>query len=163
MARRDRLIASSSAAGAQTVSILRLHHKPLVLLFVQTELRNGSGLGCPLVRRFDSPEMVGAPPQQRDAPGSKLGGFARLRGSAHRTFGKSGHTKSQRSCMLGASRLGAVTIELLFPFHHVCLAAVFLDQSADAIAAFAGAFGAFDAKHVELALDVAEDEVSTRH
>jgi hypothetical protein len=53
---------------------------------------------------------------------------------------------------------------LFFPFHHVCLAAVFLDEPADAIAAFAGAFGAFDAEHVELILDVAKDEISSpRH
>jgi hypothetical protein len=53
----------------------------------------------------------------------------------------------------------AVPVKLFLPFHHVCLAPVFLDQLANAIAAFAGALGAFDAEHVELALDVTEDEV----
>ena len=56
--------------------------------------------------------------------------------------------------------LGAVAVQLFFPFHHVCLAPVFLDEFADTIAAFAGAFGAFDAEHVELILDVAKDEIS---
>jgi hypothetical protein len=56
--------------------------------------------------------------------------------------------------------IGAVAVKLFLPFHHVCLAAVFLDEPADAIAAFAGALGAFDAEHVELALDVTEDEIS---
>jgi hypothetical protein len=56
--------------------------------------------------------------------------------------------------------LGAVAVQLFFPFHHVCLAPVFLDEFADTIAAFAGALGAFDAEHVELALDVTEDEIS---
>jgi hypothetical protein len=40
-----------------------------------------------------------------------------------------------------------------------CLAAVFLDELADAVAALAGALGAFDAQYVELAIDVAEDEI----
>jgi hypothetical protein len=38
-------------------------------------------------------------------------------------------------------------------------AAVFLDEPADAVAAFAGALGAFDAQNVELALEVAKDEI----
>jgi hypothetical protein len=38
--------------------------------------------------------------------------------------------------------------------------AVFLDEAADAIAAFAGAFGALNAEHVEPAFDVAKDEIS---
>jgi hypothetical protein len=54
----------------------------------------------------------------------------------------------------------AIAIKLLFPFHHVCLAAVFLDELADAITALARAPGAFDAQHLELALDVTEDEIS---
>jgi hypothetical protein len=33
----------------------------------------------------------------------------------------------------------------------------------DVIAALADALGAFDAKHVELAFDVAEDEIGPRH
>jgi hypothetical protein len=43
-----------------------------------------------------------------------------------------------------------VAVELLFPFHQVSLAAVFLDQPKDVIAALSGALGAFDAKHVEI-------------
>jgi hypothetical protein len=35
-----------------------------------------------------------------------------------------------------------------------------LDEPADAIATFAGAFAAFDAEHVELILDVAKHEIS---
>jgi hypothetical protein len=53
----------------------------------------------------------------------------------------------------------AVAVQLFFPFHHVCLAPVFLDELADAVAAFAGAFGAFDAEQVKLALDVAKCEI----
>jgi hypothetical protein len=52
-----------------------------------------------------------------------------------------------------------VAVELLLPFHHVGLAAIFLNELMDVIAALAGALGAFDAKHVELAFDVAEDEI----
>jgi hypothetical protein len=37
--------------------------------------------------------------------------------------------------------------------------AVFFDEPADAIASFAGALSAFDTEHVELALDVAKDEI----
>jgi len=60
--------------------------------------------------------------------------------------------------------LGAVAVKLFLPFHHVCLAAVFLDQPGDAVAAFAGALGAFDAEHVEFSFDVTEDEIGTpRH
>ena len=60
--------------------------------------------------------------------------------------------------------LRAFAVELFLPFHHVCLAAVFLDEPADAIATFAGALGAFDAEHVEFSFDVTEDEIgSPRH
>jgi len=55
--------------------------------------------------------------------------------------------------------LRAVAVELLFPFHQIALAAVFLDQPVDGVAGLAVAFGAHDAKHVELTLDVAEDEI----
>jgi hypothetical protein len=59
---------------------------------------------------------------------------------------------------------GAVAVELFFPFHHVCLAAVFLDELADVVAALASAFGAFDAEHVEFSFDVTQDEKgSPRH
>jgi len=44
-----------------------------------------------------------------------------------------------------------------------CLASVFLDEFADAVAALAAAFGASDAQHIELAFDVTKDEVSARH
>ena len=57
--------------------------------------------------------------------------------------------------------LGAVAVELLLPFHHVGAAAVLLDQPADAIAALALAARAFDTQHVELALDVAKDEIGS--
>jgi hypothetical protein len=41
---------------------------------------------------------------------------------------------------------------------------VILDELADTVATFAGAFGSFDAQHVEFALDVAKDEISAlRH
>src|SRR5262249_24931792 len=48
---------------------------------------------------------------------------------------------------------------LAAPSTSSCLPCVF-DELADAIAALAGALGAFDAERVELALDIAEDEVS---
>ena len=41
--------------------------------------------------------------------------------------------------------------------------AVFLDQLVDVIAALAGALSAFDVEHVELAFEVAEDEIGARH
>jgi hypothetical protein len=56
---------------------------------------------------------------------------------------------------------GAVAGELFLPLHHVCPAAVFLDEPPDAVAALAGAFGAFDAKHVEFSFDVTEDEIGS--
>src|SRR5262249_19280183 len=59
--------------------------------------------------------------------------------------------------------LWAVAVKLLPPFHHVCLAAVFFDEFADAVVALAPALGAFDAERGELALDVAEDEIGARH
>jgi hypothetical protein len=40
---------------------------------------------------------------------------------------------------------------------------VFLDQLVDVIAPLVVALGAFAAEHVELALDVAEDEVGSGH
>jgi hypothetical protein len=43
----------------------------------------------------------------------------------------------------------------------VALTAVFRNQLAQLIAALARAFAAFDAQHIELAFDVAEDEVSS--
>src|SRR5262249_25971898 len=54
-----------------------------------------------------------------------------------------------------------VAVELLPPFHHICLAAVFRDQLVHLIAALARALAAFDAQHIELAFDVAEDEVGS--
>jgi hypothetical protein len=54
--------------------------------------------------------------------------------------------------------LRAIPINLFLPFHHVCLA-VFLDEPADAVAAFASALGAFDAQHVEFSFDVTEDDI----
>jgi hypothetical protein len=44
------------------------------------------------------------------------------------------------------------------------LCGILLDELADAIAPFAGALGAFDAEHIELTLNVTEDEISAlRH
>src|SRR5262249_14800125 len=55
--------------------------------------------------------------------------------------------------------LRAVAVKLLLPFHHVCLAAVFLDQLVNVIGPLASAFRTLDAEHVELVFDVAEDEI----
>jgi hypothetical protein len=66
--------------------------------------------------------------------------------------------RSARACYV--HRASGSPLKLFLPLHQVCLAPVFLDESADAIAAFAGAFGAFDAEQVELAFDVAKDEIS---
>jgi hypothetical protein len=57
--------------------------------------------------------------------------------------------------------LRAVPVKLFLPLHHVCLAPVFLDEPADAVAAFAGALGALDAEHVEFSFDVTEDEIGS--
>src|SRR5215470_20428212 len=70
-----------------------------------------------------------------------------------------GHTKSQRSCMLCASRFGQSPFSCSFHFIMFAFAPVFLDELADAIAALAAALSAFDAQRVELTLDVAEDEI----
>jgi hypothetical protein len=45
--------------------------------------------------------------------------------------------------------LQAVEFQLCQPFHHVAVAAVFLDQLVDVIAALAVAFGALDAELLE--------------
>jgi hypothetical protein len=59
---------------------------------------------------------------------------------------------------------GAVAVKLFLPFHHVCLAAVFLDEPADVVTALVSASSAFDAEHVEFSFDVTEDEIgSPRH
>jgi hypothetical protein len=42
----------------------------------------------------------------------------------------------------------------------VAFAAIFLNEPADAVAAFAGALSAFDEEHVEFSFDVTEDEIS---
>src|SRR5215831_552046 len=73
--------------------------------------------------------------------------------SADRTY--------QIAALVQAVRIAprAVPVKLFPPFHHACLAAVFLDEPAHLIAALAPAFPAFDAQHIEFAFDVAEDEV----
>jgi hypothetical protein len=55
----------------------------------------------------------------------------------------------------------AVAVELFLPFHQVAVAAVFRDQLVHLIAALATALAAFDAQHIELAVDVAEDEIGS--
>ena len=59
--------------------------------------------------------------------------------------------------------LRAVAVELLFPFHHVGVAPVLLDQLADTVTALALAARALDAQHFELALDIAEYEIGSGH
>jgi ElaB/YqjD/DUF883 family membrane-anchored ribosome-binding protein len=59
----------------------------------------------------------------------------------------------------GSAALGTISVEHLTPFHHVALSPVLLDQLGGAVAALAVALGALDAEHVELALDVAENEI----
>jgi hypothetical protein len=55
----------------------------------------------------------------------------------------------------------SANLGILFPPpHHVCLAAVFLDQPVNVIHASATARGALNTEHVELALDVTKDEIS---
>ena len=59
---------------------------------------------------------------------------------------------------------GAVAIELFPPFHHVAIAAIFLDQPGDnLLSALALALRTLDAQHVELALDIAKDEIRSSH
>jgi hypothetical protein len=55
---------------------------------------------------------------------------------------------------------GTVSVQHLAPHHQVSLATVLLDQLVDVVAALAVALGALDEEHVELAFDVAEDEIS---
>ena len=62
-----------------------------------------------------------------------------------------------------ARSTAAVNSWFICSSHQVGLAAVFLDQLMDVIAALAGAPGAFDVEHVELAFDVAEDEIGSGH
>src|SRR5262245_40185092 len=56
--------------------------------------------------------------------------------------------------------LRAIAVEHFAPDHQVALAAVLLDQLSHAVAALAVALGALDAQHVELALNIAEDDVT---
>jgi hypothetical protein len=66
------------------------------------------------------------------------------------TFGRSG-------------QLRAIAAEQLAPLHHVPFAPILFDQLADAVTAPALASPAFNTKHVELALDVAEYDVGAGH
>jgi alkylhydroperoxidase family enzyme len=52
-----------------------------------------------------------------------------------------------------------VAVELFSPFHHIAAAAVFCDELVHLVAAFAPAPAAFNAQHVEVAFDVAENEI----
>jgi hypothetical protein len=54
-----------------------------------------------------------------------------------------------------------VAVELFLPLHHIAFAAAFLDELVPLIAALARAPAAFDAQHIELALDIAEYEVGS--
>jgi hypothetical protein len=55
-------------------------------------------------------------------------------GGHHETFGSSGHTRSQRSCNR-ESRFGQSPFRSDNQFRHIALAAVYLDQPLDVIAA----------------------------
>jgi hypothetical protein len=57
----------------------------------------------------------------------------------HKTFGRSGHIQITAFQHAVCIALRAIAVELLLPFHQVGPPAVFLDQSADAVAAFGGA------------------------
>src|SRR5262245_34411143 len=59
--------------------------------------------------------------------------------------------------------LRAIAVEHFAPDHQVALAAVLLDQLSHAVAALAVALGALDAQHIELALNIAEDDVTAGH
>jgi hypothetical protein len=54
----------------------------------------------------------------------------------------------------------AIAVKLFFPLRQIALTAVFLHQPVNVIHASAAALGTFDAEHVELALKVAEDEIT---
>jgi hypothetical protein len=82
--------------------------------------------------------------------------------SGYSTFGKSGHTKSHRSC-IRASRFGQSVFSISRHFIMLPFGAVFFDQFEDVIAALAVAFGAFDAEYIELAVEIAESEIAARH
>src|SRR5262249_10603927 len=73
-----------------------------------------------------------------------------------------GQGRSSRS-VLGcyARRASDSAVELFPPFHHIAVAAVLRDQLVHLTAALPPAFAGFDAQHVELAFDVAEDEVGS--
>src|SRR5262245_201024 len=92
------------------------------------------------------------------SPNLPLPRASQPRTHVHKTFGRSGHIRSQRSSMvcalrLGQSRLSCSSISSYLPCGRISRSVC------DAVAAFARAFGAFDAEHVELALDVTEDEI----
>ena len=55
---------------------------------------------------------------------------------------------SRSGRQLGRVAFRAISVEHFPPFHHVALAAAFLDQLVDVIAALAVALVAFDAEHV---------------
>jgi hypothetical protein len=54
-----------------------------------------------------------------------------------------------------------IAVELFSPFHHIAAAAVFCDELVHLVAAFAPAPAAFNAQHVEVAFDVAENEIGS--
>jgi hypothetical protein len=50
------------------------HDQPLALFGAEIKFRHGSGFGRLLIRRFNGSEVLPALPDDRDAPGSQLGG-----------------------------------------------------------------------------------------
>jgi hypothetical protein len=114
--------------------------------------------GC--LRISSSPSIGGDGSAGRCA--GRASTVGRSRGSSHLDAQDPRHIWTYQIAALVQPRLiapGAVAVKLFFPFHHVCLAPVFLNQPADAVVALAGALGAFDAEHVEFSFDVTEDEI----
>jgi hypothetical protein len=91
-----RITATPSRPGAVTrrPSILLLHHKPLALLLIKIELRDGGGFRGPLIRCLYGPEIAGA-----GAAGSRRAKIVQRAGatSLHQSLTLSTHAASARS------------------------------------------------------------------
>jgi hypothetical protein len=66
-------------APARQSRLLLSHCQPLALFFGEAEQLHGFGLGRLPIRRLNSPEIVGALPQDRDAPATELRGSGPFR------------------------------------------------------------------------------------
>jgi hypothetical protein len=73
-----------------------LHDEPPALLVAEIKFSNGGDFGRLLIRRLDGPEVLPALPDNRDAPGSQLGGGGPLSRALQRIWeGYAGDTPAR--------------------------------------------------------------------